>query len=45
MEDISIKVFPASGGDSMLIIINELKYSILVDTGYSSTFSKYNELC
>lgn len=41
MENISIKVFPANGGDSILIIINELKYNILVDTGYGSTFSKY----
>ncbi len=35
---VNMKVFPAKGGDSILISIDCAKYNILVDSGYGSTY-------
>lgn len=39
--NVNIKVFPAKGGDSILVSIDNQKYNILIDSGYKSTYYDY----
>ena len=39
MREVQIELFPASGGDCILIIFEKIDYRILIDGGYKETFS------
>lgn len=40
MEKVQIELFPALGGDCILICFREIDYRILIDGGYKETFSQ-----